>query len=76
MHFLLRQDILEAARKGRLEAVRRCVEVHPQAVKKAEGDGRTALWKAASGGHGQIVAFLLANGAHVDSACKATGRGS
>ena len=61
-------DILTAAWRGRLGAVRHLLRTVPGAVAETEsGSGYSALHVAAGEGHVEICRLLLAAGAEVDA---------
>jgi len=60
-------DIVDAARRGDDNAVRRILEHDPAAVRATDADGFTALHWAGIRGHWRIFAELLAAGAPVDA---------
>ena len=51
-------DFIKAAGNGDLNTVQSLVD--KVNVNSKDGDGRTALWKAAFGGHLDVVRFLVA----------------
>ena len=51
-------DFINAAENGDLNTVQSLVD--KVNVNSKDGDGRTALWKAAFGGHLDVVRFLVA----------------
>jgi ankyrin repeat protein len=56
----------DAAFKGDLAYVKACVESDPRYVEVTDGLGKTLLHYAAEGGHKEVVAYLLENGASTE----------
>jgi ankyrin repeat protein len=61
-------DIFDACAAGRLERARSLLEANPSLVKGFAADGFQALGLAAFFGHAELVRFLLAQGASVNTA--------
>ena len=64
---VLGDEIHSAASAGESEAVKALVEADPRLVYKRNAAGYTALHIAVSGGHPEIVAYLLSKGARVNA---------
>jgi ankyrin repeat protein len=63
-----RIPLIAACWKGHLGVVRVLVQhTGPQGLEETDDYGRTALHRAARGGHEDVVAYLLGEGAHADS---------
>lgn len=60
-------EIHDLVERGDLEAIQRLLAEDPQQLAAQLEDGRTPLHVAAYGGHDQVVAFLLAEGADVNA---------
>ena len=57
----------EVARDGKLEKVKAWINYNPDLVFSRKSDGSTPLHWAATGGHKDVVMFLLVNGAEVNA---------
>ena len=60
------EAVAEAAFKGDLDSVKSSVESDPNYLDAVDIRGRTLLHYAAKGGHEDVVAYLLDNGAFID----------
>jgi ankyrin repeat protein len=60
------QEVFDLLRKGDVQAVRALVEKTPKLVDTRDGDGRTLLHYAASGGDAALVSFLISKGAQLE----------
>ncbi len=61
------QDINEAAQKGNLEKIKELVKKDPQLLNKIGNDGDPPLLPAASGGHKEVIEYLLSKGVDANS---------
>ena len=61
------ETLIEAAKRGDLDAVRAIVEGHPEFLKAKDASGATALHYAAFGGHSQVAELLVESGADVNA---------
>ncbi len=59
--------LIEAAKQGELENVRRIVENRPELINSRDEHGATALHYAAFGGHRDVVMLLIKNGADINA---------
>ncbi|KAI9304640.1 hypothetical protein BJ944DRAFT_82555 [Cunninghamella echinulata] len=60
-------NIYTAALEGQYEVVKQILENEPQAIQSKDEDDRTALHWAASGGHDELVLFLIEKNANVNA---------
>jgi len=60
------EDLIEAAKAGRLEIVRAILDSNPELINNRD-DGATALHHAAFSGHRDIVRFLVERGADINA---------
>ena len=58
--------VADAAFKGDLDSIKSSIESNPSYLDASDPGGRTLLHYAAEGGHEDVVAYLLENGAPVD----------
>jgi len=61
------EELIEAAKRGDLDAVRAIAEGHPELLKAKDASGATALHYAAFGGHSQVAELLVELGADVNA---------
>ncbi len=59
--------LIEAAKQGEVENVRRIVQNRPELINGRDEHGATALHYAAFGGHRDVVMFLVKNGADINA---------
>src|SRR2546423_6699286 len=60
------EELIEAAKRGKLADVRAMVESHVELVNQRDQLGATALHHAAFGGHRAVVQLLVARGAEIN----------
>ena len=58
-------EIQDAAKDGNLDKVKALVQANPKLVTSKDAEGKTALHWAATGGHKEVVQFLLDSKADV-----------
>jgi len=60
-------DLLEAAKRGDEDEVRKIVTQHPEFLQQRDERGATVLHHAAFGGYRAIVEFLIHQGAEINA---------
>ena len=61
------EDLVEAARLGKLEDIKAALDSSPELITDRDSEGATALHYAALAGHRDVVRFLVERGAKINA---------